>query len=89
MSEALDLAEWIIKNRKGEAFKNYDMARLCKEIVECATNDTMLCVEDENKNIVGVYFGEVNHDTKVFFIHDILATSTFVLKEMLKYFIKK
>lgn len=89
MNDAVELAEWILKNRKGPAFKDYTMATLCKEIVNCAEARTMMIVKDENDKIAGVYFGEFNHPAKSFFIYDILATNTWVLKEMLLDFQKK
>ena len=89
MKDAIRLAEWILKNRSGMAFKDYDMATVCKEILECLENDTMLMVEDEKQNIVGVFFGRKNVITKEFFVYDILTTEPWVLKEMIKYFINK
>lgn len=89
MKDAIKLANWIMDNRRGMAFRDYDMATVCKEILECLENDTMLMVEDEKQNIVGVFFGTKNEATKNFFVYDVLVTEPWVLKEMLIYFNNK
>lgn len=89
MMDIMALAEWIVRHRTGRAFKDYSMTRICEELVECANNDTMLCVTDVNGFVVGVVCGSKNPDNKEFFVYDILTTEPWVIKEMVKYFRNK
>lgn len=80
------LAEWIIKHRKGRTFKNYPMAKICEELVVCAQNNTLWCVTDENNDVVGVATGRVN-GVKEFYVSNVLVTHQWALKRMLQDFV--
>lgn len=89
MIEILQLVKWIIQHRRGRAFKDYSMAKICEELVECANKDAMLCVTDINNVVCGVVCFRVDKQKKEIFVYDILTTEPWVIREMVEYSLKK
>jgi len=81
----IDVADWIIKNRKGYAFKDYSLNQIMGELKYCAERMSMLCVT-EDENVAGVVTGRLDKDKRVYFVFNILATRSKVVKQMMKFF---
>ena len=80
-----EVAEWILRNRRGKAFEGYSLSSIIRQLSYCADNNTMLCVTEGNQ-IVGVVCCEKHVDKKIMFIQDILTTKSGIVKRMAEFF---
>ena len=81
-----ETVEWIIKNRRGRAFRGYSPFKILSCISECVDKETMVCISDPS-GIVGVCCGEIRDNT--LYIHDILTIRSGIVKQMLSHFLKR
>ena len=86
MKTVLDLADWIIKHRRGKAFEGYSIWRILGQLDTCIKNESMLCVT-EGANIVGVVCFEKRINT--IYVEDVLTTKPGILKKMLQVMLVK
>lgn len=68
------LAEWIIEHRKGDAFKDDSLERLCSGLCEYANCGNMLYVLDSDVHIIGVATFLPDHTNKMLFVQNVLIT---------------
>ena len=80
------IAEWIIKHRKGNAFKDYTFNKILAQLRYCSDHYSMLCVVDSFDNILGVVCCTINKEDKVCFVDDILTIHKDALRSMLQFF---
>src|SRR5215475_8790165 len=78
------LAEWILKNRKGKAFRGYSFEKITNELMECADASSMLCVTDNN-DIVGVICCKRDIHKRILYVYDILTIRKGIVKRMLEF----
>ena len=86
MIRVSDLVEWILKNRKGTAFRGYSEEKIICEVVEGLENETMSYSLDASGQITGVVCGTKDASKKVFYCHDILVTKKGIVKDMMRVF---
>lgn len=68
------LAEWIIANRKGSAFKNDTFENICAGIQEDIKNNNLLFVLDDDSEIIGVVSFTSDRTNRILFVRNILIT---------------
>lgn len=78
-----EIVDWIIKNRKGNAFKDYS-----KEKIECELYESIFfCIFrlalDHDGNIIGVVCGNRDINKKQIYVHDILSTKEGIVQMFL------
>jgi hypothetical protein len=81
-----EIAQWILKNRKGNAFRGYSLNNIMGQLRYCVDHFSMLCVTNEHNDIVGVVCAKINREDKTCFIDDILTTDQEAIKVMLHVF---
>jgi len=84
IQEAID---FILKNRKGNAFKGYSEDTIAQLLSETADTSTILTASNDNEEIVGVVCAIPYPRFKKLYIHDILTTEKWVLPEFVSYFL--
>jgi hypothetical protein len=77
-----EIVEWILKNRKGNAFKNYSELKIVCLIQEGVRDNTFYFVEDKEKHILGVACGIKIADNMIE-AHDVLTVKTGILKQFI------
>ena len=79
-----ELAEWIVKNRRGNAFKDYSLLKIVEELTLCSANDALLYVTDES-GIVGVACCYNDKENKLLQGWDVLTIKPNVFRKMIDY----
>lgn len=78
------LEQWILSNRRDNAFK-YNLDKLLLELTTCLDSNSILCVT-ENSQLVGVACWHEDCLRKLIHVYDILTTEKGVIKKMFHYF---
>ena len=82
-----DLVTWILKNKKGDAFKNYSEEKIVSLIYASFYDRCLAYTQDEiTGEFTGVVCGIKTAYNKTVTIHDILTTKPGVVKQMMKKF---
>lgn len=74
---------WVVKNRRGAAFKDYTRNKIYAEVMESIESEVFRYTFDD-KGLTGVVCGVKDDDKKHIYIYDILTTSKGALKALLK-----
>lgn len=69
-----ELAEWIVTNRKGNAFKNDTFENIVAGLQEDVPNGNVLFVLDESGEFIGVMTFIIDRVNFLFFVKNILLT---------------
>lgn len=83
MRTVQEVVDWVLKNRKGNAFKDYSPIKVLLQVHEGMQRDEILCIS-EGKDIVGVICWE-KMPSNVIFVHDILTTKKGAFKRMIDF----
>lgn len=75
-----EVTQWVIDNRKGDAFLDYTHNKIANEIAASVKCGCFRLETDHNDNIIGVVCGEKFEDAKCILIHDVLTTHPDALK---------
>lgn len=82
-----DLADWIMKHRKGDAFKGWTWDNAVDDILRSMDDKTLVYAVDANTgNIVGVCCGEVDYENKIYHAANILTTIPWAVAVMAQKF---
>jgi len=73
------LAEWIMANRKGDAFKDDTLSSLVCGLEEDASYGNMLYVLDDDVHFIGVVTFIPDRANRLLFVKNILVTKTAAL----------
>jgi len=84
----IKLVDWIITNRRKNAFKEFPHNKIVAEIQQAIRHDVFV-ISHKKGVINGVACGEKNEDEKVIIIHDVLTTAPGVVKEFIIHCTKK
>ncbi len=74
------LVNWIIENRKGDAFKSYLWTKIAMEIAHSFRVGVFLISHDDKDEVNGVVCGTKDEKKKEVYIWDILTTDKSVLR---------
>ena len=85
---AIGVAEFIVQQRRGTAFKDYSPLQLVDLVVESSQNDGMATLLDGDK-LIGVIFGEYDKDTNNLHISNVLAHSDAPCRVVIQVLMKK
>lgn len=84
-----DLAEWIIDNRSGSAFKDNTFVELCAGIQEDIEKHNLLFVLDDQGTIIGVMSFLPDRENKILFVRNILVTKHSAMKIFAQDFLER
>lgn len=82
-----NLVDWIVANRKGDAFKNYPHNKIANEIQNAMSHNVFLMTWDEEGALTGVVCGERCDDGHYIVIHDILLSKHGLLKKFMQHYL--
>jgi len=88
MINVLQLTQWILTNRRGNAFKGYDTRKILEELCKCTDEESILCVT-QGQEIVGIVCAKRDDIKRTLYVWDILTKGRGVIKQMVKYFMEK
>ena len=80
-----EVAEWILDNKRGNAFRNATLESLVHNIATEAENKNMLHVADED-GLIGVVIFQKDLGNKLLFIKQLLVTRHAALVVFIEYF---
>lgn len=80
--------DWVIKNRKGYAFKDYDEARIASAILRGIKTGVFHYSLNDEGMLNGIVVGD-RIDLKTVIIHDILTLDKGVVKYFMKVFLRR
>lgn len=70
-----EIVEYVMENRKGNAFKNWTETEVCQGIKESVDDGSFKCCVNKHTNkIVGVAQCRVNHQDREFHVANLLTT---------------
>jgi hypothetical protein len=81
-----ELVEWIMTNRKGNAFKGDTFDELIAGVQEDIANHNLLFVLDENDRLIGVTTFVADHEHFVLFVKNLLVTKYSALAILAQHF---
>ena len=81
-----DLIKYVLKHRKGNAFRDEDERTIARDIVHASCDDTLLYYLDERDNICGIVVAVEDSENKIMFIQNILTTDYRAIVEFIKMF---
>ena len=82
-----DLVDFVMKNRRGNAFKYVEEDDLIAEILNSLKEGVLIfCTDKESEYINGLGIGRLYKDTKVVFVTDTLCIEPHVLDRILQKF---
>jgi len=80
------LVEFVLQNRKGNAFKDYHESTIASGIKRAADDGTMLYACEDDGSVVGVIIAFDEPETKTMHVHDFLAIKPWVFRLFLTTF---
>jgi len=84
-----ELIEYVLRNRKGNAFKGEDERTIARNIVHASCDDALLYYLDKEDNICGIVIAVEDNKNKIMFIQNILTTNERAIVEFIKIFKQK
>jgi hypothetical protein len=84
-----ELAEWIYKNRSGEAFSGYSLTQILGEIYFGLDNGSLLVATNNEGKISGIAYGKIDNERKEYLIWNIIMTEPWVMKYFMELFLAK
>lgn len=82
----VQVAEWILSNRRGKAFVDYTFGQILGELTASSKAQSGLVVHIDDE-IVGVVTSVIDHEEKLCYVQNVLANPN-VIKFMIQYFIQ-
>ena len=79
-----DIVDWVIKNRRGMAFKEYPPNKIANCIKDAIKHDVFV-FSHTDRVINGIACGERNDEEQYIFIHDVLTTQPGIVKKFILY----
>lgn len=80
----IKLTDWIVANRRGNAFQDYSHNKIANEIKRSIEQDVIAVAVKDNQ-FYGVALGERDDDGQRIIIHDVLTTQPGVVRGFLIY----
>lgn len=84
-----ELVNYVLQNRKGDAFKDYQEHQIAGGIKRAAEDGTMLYACRDDNSVCGIVTAFNNKATKTMHIHDILTTERWALRAFVGIFKKR
>ena len=81
----IQIADWILANRRGKAFLDYSREQIINELANSVINNSGLVSTNDRGVIDGVVTCKIDREKKLCYVQNILANHT-VMKRMLQYF---
>lgn len=91
MSKTLgDLVEFVLANRRGNAFKDYTENQIAEELFTgCNTGVVFYCVNATHDGIIGVVSGLANPKARTLHICNLLTTEKWAMKRFIEIYREK
>jgi len=78
--------EFVLKHRKGNAFKDYEEHHIASDLLMCSNEGTMFYAVNPVGELCGVVTAIANVDKKIMYVRDILAIERWVLPTFVRMF---
>lgn len=82
-----ELTDWILVNRRGEAFKGYAPNKISNEIKSSIASNVFAFNYDKHECITGIVCGEKLEDGHYIIIHDILTIEKGTMKKFMQFYL--
>jgi hypothetical protein len=83
------LVQYILKNRRGNAFKDYSQHLIENGIKIAYNQGTMLCAVNNDGEVCGIVIARAYHEQRIMDILDILTTEKWVLPKFVREFLAR
>lgn len=83
-----DIVRYVLKERKGNAFKDYSEENIASTILRGVKEETTLYSTRNNGSVCGVIVCFKEEKTKTMFVNDILTSEPWVIPNFVMHFVK-
>ena len=81
-----DLADWVMKHRRGRAFQDWTFAQIVLELDKAIESGTLCYTTDERKNFTGVAVGIKDDEARTIEVVAILTSDAHSISQMARFY---